>query len=231
MRGGGSGGTVASGLNAIEEARRDRSVARILADPYSLNPEGEREGPDGRDQQTVRYDALAGVWTAPFIMAMINHRNVRRSNALMGYPYGKDFRYAEAIACGAGPAGWAKAAAITAGIGGMMLASSFDFTRHHLVERLAPKPGEGPGPAERENGFFILQLFGETADGQVLAARVSGDRDPGYGSTSKMLAESAVCLAKDEPLTGGGVWTPASALGVPLRRRMIENAGLSFEMR
>lgn len=231
MRGGGSGGTIASALNALKESREDREVARILVDPYSLNPEGERKGPDGRDQQNVRYDELAGEWTAPFVMAVINNRNVRRSNALLGYAYGRDFRYGESIACGSGPAGWSKAAAVTAALGGMMLAGSFDFTRENLLRRFVPKPGEGPSRTERENGFFKLLLIGETVDGDVLKAQVTGDRDPGYGSTCKMLAESAVCLAKDPRSTGGGIWTPASAMGPALRDRMTNNAGLTFEIR
>jgi short subunit dehydrogenase-like uncharacterized protein len=231
MRGGGSGGTIASALNALEESSKDREVARILVAPYSLNPEGERTGPDGRDQQNIRYNDLAGVWTAPFIMALINNRNVRRSNALLGYPYGKDFRYGESISCGAGPAGWSKAAAITAAMGSMLLAGSYAFTRENLLRRFVPKPGEGPSQTERENGFFNLQLVGKTADGDVLKARVTGDRDPGYGSTSKMLAQSAICLAKDTPCAGGGVWTPASAMGPVLRERMINHAGLTFEIR
>jgi short subunit dehydrogenase-like uncharacterized protein len=231
MRGGGSGGTIASALNALKESSQDREVARILVDPYSLNPEDERKGPDGRDQQNVRYNDLASVWTAPFIMAQINHRNIRRSNALLGHTYGKDFRYGESISCGTGPAGWLKATATTAGIGGMLLAGSFDFTRENLIRHFVPKPGTGPSQTERENGFFNLQLVGETDNGEVLKARVTGDRDPGYGSTSKMLAESAICLAKDSRSTGGGIWTPASALGPILRERMINNAGLTFEIR
>ena len=198
------GGTVASALNALKESSQDRAVARILVDPYSLNPEGERKGPDGRDQRNVRYNELANVWTAPFIMALINNRNVRRSNALLGYAYGRDFRYGESISCGTGPAGWSKAALITAGIGSMLLAGSFDFTRENLFRHFVPKPGEGPSQIERENGFFNLLLVGETIDGGVLKARVSGDRDPGYGSTCRMLAESAICLAKDSASTGGG---------------------------
>lgn len=231
MRGGGSGGTVASALQALKESSHDREVARVLADPYSLNPEGERRGQDGRDQQNIRYSELAGVWTAPFVMALVNNRTVRRSNALLGYPWGEDFRYGESIACGSGPVGWSKAAAITAGLAGMLLAGSFDFTRENLVRHLAPKPGEGPSQTQRERGFFNLLLVGETVDGDILQVRVIGDRDPGYGSTSKMLAESAVCLAKDPRSTGGGLWTPASAMGSVLRERLIKNAGLRFEIR
>jgi len=230
IKGGGSGGTVASGLNAIDEARKDREIARIMTDPYSLNPAGERDGPDGRDQRGVEYNELAERWTAPFIMAVINMRVVRRSNALMDYAYGKEFEYSESVLSGSGASGWLKSAAITAGLGGFMLASSFRLSRSLLVEKMIPKPGEGPDKRARESGFFNLMLFGKLADGRVLRARVTGDRDPGYGSTCKMLSESAVCLAKDDIAVGGGFWTPASAMGDLLRQRMIENAGLTFDI-
>mgnify|MGYP000337885799 CR=1 FL=1 len=104
-KGGPSGGTMASVLNLIKEARADKSVARVLSDPYGLNPPDEREGPDGYDQRTVIFDEVAQTWTAPFVMALINNRNVRRSNALLDYPWGRDFSYGESIACGSGPAG------------------------------------------------------------------------------------------------------------------------------
>jgi short subunit dehydrogenase-like uncharacterized protein len=230
MSGGGSGGTIASALNGLKESSENREVARIMVEPYSLNPEGEREGPDGRDQRGVRYSDLAGTWTAPFVMAVINNRNVRRSNALLGYPYGRDFCYGESVSCGGGPGGWSKAAAITAGMGGMVVAASVDFLRENVVKRFVPKPGEGPSKSERENGFFKLLLVGETTDGNILKAQVTGDRDPGYGSTCKMLSESAICLAKDAPACGGGIWTPASAMGRTLRKRLVDNAGLTFEI-
>jgi short subunit dehydrogenase-like uncharacterized protein len=230
IRGGGSGGTIASALNALDEAGKDREIARIMTDPYSLNPAGERQGPDGRDQRGVEYNELAERWTAPFIMAVINMRVVRRSNALMDYAYGKDFEYNESMLSGKGAPGWLKAATITAGLGGFMLASSFSLSRSLLVEKMIPKPGEGPDKNARESGFFNLMLFGKLGDGTVLRARVTGDRDPGYGSTSKMLSESAICLAMDDITVGGGFWTPASAMGALLRQRMVENAGLTFEI-
>ncbi len=230
MRGGGSGGTIASGLNSMREARADREVARVLAQPYSLNPEGQREGPDTWDQRESRFSDLAQVWTAPFIMAAINQRIVRRSHALLGFPWGKDFRYNESISRGAGAGGWFRAKLTTLVMGLFFMAASFKFTRKHLVERFLPSPGEGPSQDERENGFFKLQLIGELPDGSTMRATVTGDRDPGYGSTSKMLGESAVCLARDELGDDGGVLTPAAAMGATLRRRLIDNAGLTFEI-
>jgi len=229
MRGGASGGTFASMLNAVIEARSDSDVARVLAEPYALNPAGQRNGPDGSDQNGARFDKLARVWTAPFVMARVNTRVVRRTNALLDYTYGDDFRYSEATITGNGIRGRLKA--ILGGwlLGAFVLASAFEFTRENIVRRFLPAPGEGPSREQRENGFFNLLLIGLTADGSQLRLRVKGDRDPGYGSTSKMLAESAISLAIGDCHRDGGFWTPASAMGDRLRARLEAHAGLSFE--
>ncbi len=228
--GGPSGGTIASGLNIMDEARKDRSVARVMADPYALNPPGEREGPDGREQRDVQFDEVAGAWTAPFVMAGINTKVVRRSNALQGYPYGKDFRYDEAVMTGKGASGRLKGATMMLGLGGFYFFAGMSFTRKLLYKFVLPEPGEGPNKEQRENGFFNLRQFGVLDDGTVMRTKITGDRDPGYGSTSKMLAETAVCLAKDELSTGGGVLTPAAAMGTALLKRMRDNAGLTFDV-
>jgi short subunit dehydrogenase-like uncharacterized protein len=230
INGGASGGTYASMMNAIEESRCDRTIAEILLDPYSLNPAGERSGPDGSDQAGIEFHTENTGWTAPFIMAAVNSRVVRRTNALLGYPYGREFRYRESTLTGHGSGGWLKSAAITAGLGGFMLLCSFESGRSFLTGRVLPKPGEGPNSEQRESGFFKLLLVGKLPDGAAIRASVTGDRDPGYGSTSKMLGESAVCLARDKLATGGGFWTPASAMGDALLHRLVENAGLSFEL-
>ncbi len=229
-KGSASGGTVASLINLIEESREDRDIARILVQPYSLNPEGERDGPDRRDQQSVLYHDEARSWTAPFVMAAVNTKVVRRSHALAGYPYGKEFRYQEAVMTGDGPAGWAKAAAMTAAIGSLVLGASFAPSRALLQKFLLPEPGEGPDRELQEKGFFNLMQIGILPDGTVLRTRITGDQDPGYGSTSKMLSECAVCLARDPIDVGGGVWTPASVMARPLLKRLTENAGLTFEL-
>ncbi len=229
MRGGPSGGTLASMMNLIREAREDRNVARVLRDPYGLNPEGERDGPDGGDQRSVIYDKLVGAWTAPFVMAGINTRVVRRSHALQGYPYGRDFRYREATIVGDGVSGWVRASALTGGLGGFVAAASFGPTRR-LLQRFVPEPGEGPDREQRENGFFDLRQFGRLPDGNVITSRITGDRDPGYGSTSRMLSECAACLALDDLTSAGGVLTPAAAMGGALLDRLQANAGLSFEI-
>lgn len=230
MRGGGSGGTFASMLNLIEEARRDRTVARIVADPYALNPAGEREGFDTRDLRVARYDARAGGWTAPFVMAGINTRVVRRSHALQGYPYGRDFRYEEALLTGPGWRGRARAKVMTAALGGLVFAASHRGTRTLLKSLVLPKPGEGPNERARESGYFVLLQRGEWPDGKTLWSRVGGRRDPGYGSTSRMLGECAVSLACDGPAGGGGVLTPASALAPALLPRLRDNAGMTFDI-
>ena len=230
IRGGFSGGTAASLLNAIEEGKRDRSIARMMVDPYSLNPDGERDGPDGRDQQGPAYSEALGSWTCPFVMAVINQRVVRRTNALLRYDYGKDFRYSEATMTGPGLGGRLKAISASVAMGAFMAASAVDFTRENIVKRLVPDQGEGPGEKERETGFFNLVLVGRTNADETMRVRVTGDRDPGYGSTSKMIAESAVCLAKDDLSVGGGFWTPASAMNGKLLTRLQANAGLTFDV-
>lgn len=226
-----SGGTIASMINLIEESRKDREVARILVHPYSLNPEGERQGPDERDQQNVVYDEHADSWTAPFVMASVNTKVVRRSNALAAYPYGKDFRYHEAVLTGKGVTGWTKGTMMANAIKALMIGASFAPTRKLLQTFVLPDPGEGPSPELQKTGFFNLMQIGELPDGTLIQTRITGDQDPGYGSTSKMLSECAVCLAKDDISVGGGVWTPASAMGGLLLERLRKNAGLTFEIR
>ena len=230
MRGAASGGTIASLLNVMREARTDRAVARTLADPYGLNPPGGLRGPDGREQQGVRYDPKARSWTAPFVMASVNTRVVRRTHALLGHPWGEDFAYGEAVSTGRGLAGWLRAATVTAGLTALLFAASFGVTRRLLERFVLPKPGEGPDRNARESGYFTLNQIGELPDGTLIRSLITGDRDPGYGSTSKMLAECAVCLARRESDCDGGVWTPASAMAEALIVRLRSNAGLSFEI-
>jgi short subunit dehydrogenase-like uncharacterized protein len=227
IRGGLSGGTYASFLTLVEQASRDRNLRRLLANPYALNPPGGEGGPDGRDLFNARYDGDAGSWTAPFAMAVSNTRVVRRTNALLGYRYGKDFRYSEAIATGRGPGGAIRAAAVAAGNGAFFGAATWGPTRK-LLARFLPKPGEGPSKQSRERGEFWVRLVG-LDEGFRLAARVGGLGDPGYTQTAKMLGESALCLARDVLDVQGGVLTPASCLGQTLVERL-RAAGMTFEV-
>lgn len=231
FRGGASGGTLASMMNMLEEASHDAEIWRVLGHPYGLNPTGDQKGPDGSDQVGPAYDSDFAEWTGPFVMAAVNTRVVRRTNALLGYPYGRAFRYDEATLMGRGPAGVLKATGMTAALGSGMAAMRLGPIRRLAARRL-PAPGEGPSREQRENGFFDVRLWAQhpTDPAKNLWGKVTGDRDPGYGSTAKMLGESAVCLAKGESRVGGGLWTPAAALGEALLERLQRNAGLGFEI-
>ena len=144
---------------------------------------------------------------------------------------GEHFKYSEAMMMGDGLGGRAKATGLTGGMGGFMGLAALPPTRALLEKFVLPKPGEGPTPEEQKNGFFDLRLYGKTASGKELVTKVTGDRDPGYGSTSKMLGEAAVCLVKDvtRRTTKGGIWTPSTAMGDKLIKRLQANAGLTFE--
>lgn len=231
-RGGASGGTLASMVQVMQEAAADPATARSLRDPYSLLPEGERVGPHVRSQTLPRYDATFSSWTAPFVMEMINAKIVRRSNALLGYPWGREFHYGEAVLTGDGLAGRAKAMAVAAGTGGSTLALANGVGRA-LADKVLPDSGTGPDEAAREAGFFDMRIVAEHPDDRAkdVVVRVTGDRDPGYGATSRMLGEAALTLAQGESAVDGGSWTPASALGDALRLRLEEHAGMTFEAR
>jgi short subunit dehydrogenase-like uncharacterized protein len=228
MKGGFSGGTMASALATVEAIGRDRSLARTLADPFALTP-GFR-GPAQPEGDSAAYDEAAGAWTGPFVMAAINTKNVHRTNALRGHVWGRDFVYDERMLTGSGAGGErrAKALARTARLQGAALGFG---PAHELLRRFVlPKPGQGPSQRERDSGRYEVLFIGDTAHGQRLRAVVRGDRDPGYGSTCKLISESALCLAQDtgHDMAGGGIWTPGAAMGLALVRRLQALAGLSF---
>lgn len=226
-RGAASGGTIASVLNMMEEAQNDPSVRREVANPYALYPAGTPAGRDGPDQVSAKFDADFNQWTSPFIMAAINTRVVRRSNALLGFPWGESFRYDEATLNTSRYQ--ATRNTIAGGIG--MVALALGPTRK-LAQRFLPKPGEGPTRDQREAGYY--EVFFRGIDSQnpqkEITISVSGDLDPGYGSTARMLGEAAMCLAKDELTVGGGFWTPASALAGKYLDRLTSSAGLTFKV-
>jgi short subunit dehydrogenase-like uncharacterized protein len=149
----------------------------------------------------------------------------------MGYQYGKDFRYSESVLTGNGPGGYLKALMVVVGTALMGLFSVFGVTRR-LLKSVTPSPGEGPSKETRDSGSFVIDLIAKHPDDSTkdLKARVTADKDPGYGATSKMLAESAVCLAMDDLAEGGGIWTPASVMGEKLIGRLQKKAGMSFSM-
>ncbi len=224
-KGGISGGTYNSLSNVLEEALIDKEVRKTLTNPYGLNPIDKQFGPDNSDLRKVIFDTVSKSWIAPFVMAGINTKIVRRSHALMDFMYGKNFAYDEATLTGKGIAGQIR--------GYMSLIPIFLATRKKgsiikkIVDFILPKSGEGPSEKTRINGYYNLRFY-LTADKMTYVSKVLGDMDPGYGSTSKMLAESAICLALDEIPDTYGILTPSVALGDSLLKRLEENAGLTF---
>ena len=226
-----SGGTAASMLNIIEETRRDPEIAKVAKNPYSICPPDLREGPRQPYVKGPEFDQGLDSWLSPFVMAAINTRIVHRSHALAGRPWGDDFLYDEAMMTGRGFAGRRRAWSWSLGLAGFALGASLGPTRRLMAKRFLPKPGEGPSAEQREKGFYRLLFDGRNDHGNEIRVRVTGDRDPGYGSTAKMLGEAAFTLATDlgpDDLSGG-FWTPATALAEKLQPRLVEHAGLTFE--
>jgi short subunit dehydrogenase-like uncharacterized protein len=232
MRGGFSGGTVASMMAFIKEAAANPALRKEIANPYSLCPDGYRPATRQPSVSGPQFDADFGAWIAPFVMSGVNTRVVQRSNALLDQAYGKDFTYSEAVLAGKGLKGRLAATSIAAGLGGFMLAAAVPPTRWALERFVLPGPGEGPSPEAQEKGNFDLRFLGRTAGGQEIRAKVTGDRDPGYGSTAKMLGQAAVCLALDVMKSDkpGGFWTPSTIFGERLIERMQAHSGLVFEV-
>jgi short subunit dehydrogenase-like uncharacterized protein len=164
-------------------------------------------------------------------MAGVNTRIVHRTNALSGFAYGKDFLYDEAMLMGGGVPGRLRAYALAGGLGAFVAASAAAPTRR-LLKRFVPAPGEGPSPAAQESGFFDLRFFGTGGDGRSLRAQVTGQGDPGYGSTAKMLGQAAACLALDSrgDEKPGGFWTPATLFGDRLIERLKAHSDVGFEL-
>ena len=222
-----SGGTYASMNNIITEASKDSLIRKILTNPYGLNPEGQRSGPDKRDLNKVKYDEDSKSWIAPFMMAGINTKIVRRSNALSNYSYGKNFTYDESVMTGDGFRG--RIRAIISVLPLIFLSAKPGSLLKRIFNFFTPKPGQGPNENERENGYYSMRFYIRYNDKSRALVRVTGDRDPGYGSTSKMLAESAICLSKDSLKDTYGVITPSIAMGDQILDRLQAKAGLTFK--
>ncbi len=215
MKGTFSGGTAASMKAIFAAAAKDPSLLPMLRDPFVLTPgfAGPKQPPGNKPL----FDEDLDMWVAPFVMANINTRNVHRSNLLLDFPYSRDFIYDEMVVAGPKETGEEIAKAIVAG-------------NNKLGAQGGPKPGEGPSKEERETGHYDLLFVGIAPDGRQVKAVVTGDRDPGYGSTSKMIAECAICLRRDTPDVAGGFWTPGAAMGDRLIKRLIDHAGLTFKV-
>jgi short subunit dehydrogenase-like uncharacterized protein len=228
LRGGLSGGTIDSIRNQVDVLKKDPAQRRLVADPYALSPDREREPDLGRQPDLVTLRAadvdpsLRGR-LAPFVMAPYNTRIVRRSNALRNWAYGPRFRYREAMSVG----GWPLAAhAVQAGLGGLVLSLAVPPTRF-VADRLLPKPGDGPSERTRRTGHFTVDVYTRTESGTRYKARVSAKGDPGYAATALMIGESALALALDRPATEGGVLTPATGIGDALVNRL-RKAGMDL---
>ncbi|MEM1155944.1 MAG: saccharopine dehydrogenase NADP-binding domain-containing protein [Pseudomonadota bacterium] len=214
LQGAASGGTVASIMAAGQAAQENQDIADQMVNPYSL-AEGF-EGPTQPSGNEAVNDEELGSWSAPFIMAEINTKNVHRTNMLLGHSYGVEFLYDEMMFTGPGAEGEGIANAVEADPIGAFTGGGEP-----------PKPGEGPSKEERENGHFTIAYHG-TTNGKSIAVRVAGFQDPGYGSTSKQIAESAMCLLLDGVPTKGGIWTPASCMAQQLTQRLQDQGVLSF---
>jgi short subunit dehydrogenase-like uncharacterized protein len=215
MKGTFSGGTAASTRALFEAAAKDPDLVALMRDPFSLTPgfQGPKQPPGNRPM----LDEDLQAWVTPFFMANINTRNVHRSNMLLGFPYGRDFLYDEMQIAGPGEEGEA-------------LARRLHAANNKMTTSAIPKPGEGPSKEERETGYYDLLFVGIAADGRQVRVAVRGDRDPGYGSTSKMIAECAICLLRDAPEVKAGIWTPGAAMGDRLIKRLVDHAGITFEV-
>jgi short subunit dehydrogenase-like uncharacterized protein len=223
MKGGASGGTIASLKGTVDDGRANRELARVLADPYALSPDRNAEpklGPE-RDLRGVQYDNELKMWVGPFIMGSINTRAVRRSNALQGWAYGPRFRYREVMGFGSGPPGALQAGALAAGVGALTAGLSIGPARA-VLDRILPSPGEGPSESQRTRGFFRIEIHARTSSGARYVARLAAQGDPGYKATSVMFGESSLCLAFDEERLPprAGVLTPAVAMGDVLVERL-----------
>jgi short subunit dehydrogenase-like uncharacterized protein len=211
MKGTFSGGTLASFRTTMAAAAKDPDLINVLRNPFSLTP-GFTGAEQPKGDKPV-FDEVLQSWIAPFVMASINTKNIHRSNLLMGHQYGTDFVYDEMMLTGPGEQGEAIANHIA---------------NDNSMAEDQTQPGDGPDKESRENGMYDVLFVGEASDGQLVKVSVQGDKDPGYGSTSKMIAESAVCLVKNPEAASGGIWTPAPAMGSLLIDRLQVNAGLTF---
>jgi len=231
IRGGVSGGTLASLKGTVDEVKRDRSLVKVLADPYALSPDrgGEPELGDEADLRGAEYSEELGTWFGPFVMAPVNTRVVRRSNALRGWAYGRRFRYREVMAFGPGLAGRAKALGVGGGMAALTAGLALPPSRF-VLDRVLPAPGSGPKEEVVRQGFFVIEIHSRTAAGGGWVCRVEAQGDPGYGATSVMLGESALALGLDgDKLPDrAGVLTPATGIGPGLADRL-RAAGHTFD--
>lgn len=232
MKGAASGGTVASMTNIFKEVATDPALRKTLANPYAICPKEHGNSVRQDSMNRPQFDSDFNSWAAPFVMAVINTRIVHRSNSLIEGGYSQHFSYNEAMLTGKGISGGSMAVGVSAGLGGFAMAAALAPSRWAMEKFILPKPGEGPNEAAQQKGFYDLRFYGKTDSGQVIRCQVTGDQDPGYGSTAKMLGQAAACLVQDvsKETVSGGFWTPASVFGDKLITRLTKHSGLTFEV-
>lgn len=232
LRGTFSGGTFASMVNAVEEISKAPALRKALVNPYCLCPSNHPFTARQVKHSGAEYDDLSESWIAPFVMENINTRVVHRSNALFDNEYGEDFKYDEAVMTGKGRKGRKRASRSSLGLRALMIGAAVAPARWLLERFFLPKPGEGPSPEQQLKGRYTLLFFGKVSGKGCLRCSVSGDRDPGYGSTAKILGQAAVCLAKEIPKgdPGGGFWTPARIFSDKIIPRLEAHSGLTFKV-
>jgi short subunit dehydrogenase-like uncharacterized protein len=230
MKGGVSGGTVASGIEMAKAVKKDPTLRRKMGNPYLLCQSQTSRVKQPRILKPT-FDKDFNAWSAPFIMEAINSRIVLRSNSLQQHDGFEDFTYGEAVLTGKGRQGYFRAWGITLGLGGFGLAAKNKLLRFLIQKFLLPKPGQGPSPKQQENGFFDLRIIGKNNQ-QSVTIKVTGDKDPGYGCTAKMLTQAGLCMAFDIGKTelSGGFWTPATAMNEKLIKRLVASAGMTFDI-
>ncbi len=211
MRGGASGGSMATAKATLKASFKDPSIVGLLANSFALTP--GFEGPEQPSGLIPEFEKEFNVWAAPFVMAGVNSKNVHRTNFLLNHPYGKDFVYDEMMLTTLGEAALALVDAA---------AKANPFVGKGL------KPGDGPTKEERENGMYDFVFTGEYPDGKRIRVSVKGDRDPGYGSTSKIISEAALTLL--EIKASGGIYTPGGLMAAPLQERLQKYAGVTFHV-
>jgi len=223
MKGGASGGTIASMKGQLDEMGADPAQREIVEDPYGLSPDRSAEPSlgDESDPRGPSHDDELGEWVAPFVMGGINTRVVRRSNALQGWAYGRGLRYRETMSTGSGPVGRVKATGVAGGVIALTAGLGFGPARM-VLDRVLPSPGDGPDEDARRSGFFRIDVHARTETGARYVCHVNAQGDPGYAATAVMLGESALCLAldRDRLPDRSGVLTPATAMGSALADRL-----------
>lgn len=238
LKGAMSGGTIDTARAMMETIATDPAKGRVLSHPYSLSPDRTMDPNVGRqtDQALERasgIDASLDGWVATFLMAQHNTKIVRRSNGLLGWDYGKNFRYREVMSTGSSRLSPAFAASVSGGIVAIMVLGAIlskVSAGRRLLDRALPKPGTGPSETTRRAGWFTMKTVAETTSGAKYVCTFAAQGDPGYQATSVMLGEAALSLAFDSLPELAGILTPAAAMGDALTERLSNADSFTIEV-